>query len=100
MSAEQSAMNQPTASGLDGVVVARTALSDVDGELGRLVVRGHSIEELVEKSTFEDVCGLMWDGVLPAPSERASLRAALGRARREAFALLPSLGNALAFSNG
>jgi citrate synthase len=100
MSVEQSATDQPTASGLDGIVVARTALSDVDGEMGRLVIRGHSIEELVEKSTFEDVCGLMWNGVLPGVGERESLRAALGRARRDAFALLPSLGNALVFSDG
>ena len=100
MSAEQGAMNQVSASGLDGVVVANTMLSDVDGERGRLVVRGHSIEELVERATFEDVCGLMWNGVLPGAAERESLRAALGRARHDAFALLPSLGNAIAASEG
>ena len=35
-----------TASGLEGVVVADTRLSEVDGERGRLVVAGHDIEAL------------------------------------------------------
>ena len=34
-------------SGLDGVIVADTVMSEVDGEAGRLIVRGHAIEELV-----------------------------------------------------
>ena len=34
----------PKSSGLEGVVVADTELSEVDGEHGRLVLRGHSIE--------------------------------------------------------
>jgi citrate synthase len=39
-------MNE-SASGLDGLVVAETGLSDVDGESGRLVIRGHLVEDLV-----------------------------------------------------
>src|SRR5262249_52020605 len=85
----------PTASGLDNVVVAETALSDVDGENGRLVIAGHSVEELAEKATFEDVCGLLWNGTLPSGDQRETLRAALGQARQKAFSLLPSLGDAL-----
>ena len=92
-------MTTPSASGLDGVVVAETALSDVDGERGRLLIRGYPVEELVERATFEDVCGLMWNGSLPSIPEREALRAALAGARREAFALLPSLGNALSASD-
>ena len=92
-------MTTPSASGLDGVVVAETALSDVDGERGRLLIRGYPVEELVERATFEDVCGLMWNGSLPSIPEREALRAALANARREAFALLPSLGNALSASD-
>jgi citrate synthase len=52
-------MDAPQASGLDGVVVAETALSDVDGEHGRLIIRGYGVEELVEHATFEDACCLM-----------------------------------------
>ena len=32
-------------SGLDGIIVADTIMSEVDGEEGRLVVRGHALPE-------------------------------------------------------
>jgi len=67
--------------GLDGVVVADTRLSDVDGEQGRLTVAGYSLEQLVESHTFEAVVGLLGCGRTPALSEVAQLRAALGEAR-------------------
>ena len=93
-------MSTPTASGLDGVLVADTALSDVDGEQGRLVICGYPVEVLVEQATFEDVCALMWTGALPSPGDRERIRAALARARAEAFGLLPSLGGALDSPDG
>ena len=49
-------------SGLDGVVVADTVMSEVDGEAGRLVVRGHGLEELVASRGFEGVAALLWTG--------------------------------------
>ena len=82
--------------GLEGVVVANTELSDVDGERGRLVIRGHDVEELALHHDFESVCGLLWSGALPDAAAHAALRAALGWARVRAFARLPSLGDALA----
>jgi citrate synthase len=88
-------MHTPSASGLDGLIVAETGLSDVDGESGRLVIRGHSVEDLVEHATFEDVCGLLWTGTRPSATEREALRTALAAARLDAFALLRSLGSAL-----
>jgi citrate synthase len=68
--------------GLEGVVAAETVLSDVDGEAGRLVIRGRSLAELTGW-TFEEVIGLLWCGffdVLPADMSRA-----LGAARSEVF---------------
>ncbi len=88
-------MNTPTASGLDGVVVADTALSHVDGEHGRLIVRGYSVEALVERATFEEACALLWNGLWPSTHERDGVRAALAEARAEAFAMLASLSGAL-----
>ena len=93
-------MSSPSASGLDGIVVAETALSDVDGELGRLVIRGYSVEDLVERATFEDACGLMWNATFPSAGERDALRASLSEARQHAFALLTSLGGALDSTDG
>src|SRR5262249_48008019 len=89
------ATRPPTASGLDDVVAAETELSDVDGQAGRLIIRGHRVEDLVAGATFEDVCGLMWQGALPSASARERLRAALAQARDHAFGLIPSLGAAL-----
>ena len=54
-----------TTSGLEGVVVADTRLSEVDGERGRLVVAGHDIEQLAGARSFEEVTGLLWSGALP-----------------------------------
>ena len=85
----------PSASGLEGVEAARTALSDVDGERGRLVVAGHDVEELAARYGFEDVCALLWDGRLPERDARERLRGELGKARERAFAALPRLGSAL-----
>jgi citrate synthase len=51
--------------GLEGVVVARTELSDVNGQLGKLTVRGYDIEELAGHATFEEMAYLLWHGRLP-----------------------------------
>lgn len=41
--------------GLEGVVVAHTAISDVDGTAGRLTYRGRDIEEVVSGFAWEDL---------------------------------------------
>jgi len=87
------------ANGLEGVVVADTELSDVDGERGRLVIRGHDVEELALQHDFESACALLWSGELPDGAAHAALRGALGWARVRAFERLPSLGDALAAAN-
>ena len=51
--------------GLDGVVVTESNLSYIDGNKGILIYRGYSIEELSEKSNFEEVLYLLCYGKLP-----------------------------------
>ena len=46
-------MSEAKSSGLDGVVVADTAISDVDGERGRLVIAGADVEQLALSCDFE-----------------------------------------------
>jgi citrate synthase len=65
--------------GLEGVAVGATAISDVDGTLGKLIYRGIDIHELATQSTFEETAYLIWYGVLPTRAELAELTAALAR---------------------
>jgi citrate synthase len=83
--------------GLEGVVVAETVLSQVDGERGRLIVCGRDIEVLVQDMGFEGVCSLLWRG---HTGDRATLQNELGRARAEAWERLPDLGGALDVADG
>jgi citrate synthase len=62
------------AKGLEGVVVATTQLSKVDGIAGRLYYRGYSIDDLAEHATFEEVAYLLWFGHLPNRHELAQIR--------------------------
>ena len=93
-------MSGTSASGLEGVVVAETELSDVDGERGILTIRGHAVEDLVGRTSFEEVCGLLWHGVLPSPAARTDIELSLAQARHEAFERIPALGNAFLMSDG
>jgi citrate synthase len=78
-------------SGLDGVVVADTLMSEVDGEAGRLIVRGHAIEELAARTGFEGVAALLWTDFAQGGGEEAAVRQGFGAARVRAFAEVPKL---------
>ena len=51
--------------GLEGVIAARTRLSGIDGEEGRLWLGGFPVEELAPKARFEETVHLLWNGELP-----------------------------------
>ncbi len=72
----------PATSGLEGIVVARTELSDVDGQQGRLTIRGYDVEELAGRATFEEVAHLLWHGALPTLDELQALRGRLAGYRQ------------------
>ena len=69
-------------SGLDGIVAADTALSDVDGERGELVIAGYRVDDIAAHATFEEMTWLLWHGRLPEASELEQFRASLA-ARRD-----------------
>lgn len=79
--------------GLDDVVAAETVLSDVDGEAGRLIIRGHDLEELAGHVPFEDVAAMLWNGLVPGVPP--DLRAGFGEARERAFRYLSPLARDL-----
>src|SRR5690348_4240838 len=72
-------------SGLDDVVAAETILSDVDGQAGRLIIRGHSLDDLVTHSTYEDVLALLWEGLFKDSPSATDMLALLGQARQTVF---------------
>src|SRR5258708_31078780 len=75
-------------SGLEGVVAAETVLSHVDGEQGRLLVRGRDLETLVA-SGFEAAVALLGDGFAGADRQPAAVSTQLGAASTAAFEDLP-----------
>ncbi|HYM32360.1 MAG TPA: citrate synthase/methylcitrate synthase [Candidatus Cybelea sp.] len=77
--------------GLEDVVAAETVLSEVDGDHGRLVVRGHTLAELTRNFGFEGTAALLWDDFVAVPCDRASVAAGLGAARIAASAHVPKL---------
>jgi citrate synthase len=84
------------AGGLAGTVALDTELSHVDGEAGRLVLRGHAVEALGPRASLEAVAALLWDGT-PPDDRRAEreMQRAFATARVRAFERLPRLGGAL-----
>ncbi len=60
-------------SGLEGVVVAQTRLSAIDGEKGELIYGGYDIDDLARNATFEEVAFLLWNGRLPNKQELQEL---------------------------
>lgn len=55
--------------GLEGIYVATTEISLVDGENGRLFYRGYDIRDLEANGTFEETAYLLWYGHLPKKQE-------------------------------
>jgi len=60
--------------GLEGVIAARSALSFVDGQAGRLIYCGYDIHDLAAHSSFEEVAYLMWNGRLPTRAQLEELK--------------------------
>src|SRR5438552_18052349 len=80
--------------GLEDVVVATSSICFIDGERGILSYRGIDIHELAQKSSFEEVCFLLWEGRLPRLDELEETRASIARERaipRELLSLLATL---------
>src|SRR3989441_9543474 len=68
--------------GLEGVVAAETAVSEVDGANGRLIYRGgYLIEDLAPIATFEETAYLLWNGRLPETADLDALCRQMAAAR-------------------
>jgi len=67
--------------GLADVVAASTALSDIDGQAGRLFYRGYDINQLAGSATFEEIAYLLQRGSPPSRAELDRYRAEIAAGR-------------------
>jgi citrate synthase len=74
------------ANGLDDVIAAETVLSHVDGEAGRLILRGRDLEEVAGRVSYEEAVALLWVDLVPQRDR--DLARAVGRDRVRAHRLM------------
>jgi citrate synthase len=67
--------------GLRGVKIAQTRISDVDGDAGKLIYRGYLIQELASRASFEEVAYLLLFEKLPSQAELLDFKSSLSRER-------------------
>jgi citrate synthase len=80
---------RPSKGGLEGIVAATTAISKVEGMVGRLIYRGYDIHDLARNATFEEVMHLLWFGNLPNRTELAHLHNQLAAERTLPSSVMP-----------
>jgi citrate synthase len=74
-------MGEDLNQGLEGITVAETRLSDIDGESGELVIGGYPVDELATNATYEESVYLLFHGRLPTADELDAFRADLADRR-------------------
>jgi len=67
--------------GLRGVVIADTRISDVQGAAGKLIYRGYLIQDLANTASFEEVAYLLLFEKLPDAAELKAFKAQLAAER-------------------
>ncbi|HWL65859.1 MAG TPA: citrate/2-methylcitrate synthase, partial [Actinomycetota bacterium] len=80
--------------GLEGVVAAETAISDIDGQKGILSYVGFDIHDLADHATFEEVIYLLHHLELPSEQQLGDIRNQIASEREPnelAMDLLPHL---------
>lgn len=77
--------------GLRGVTVASTKISDVIGDQGKLIYRGFLAPDLASRASFEEIVHLLLFEKLPAKNELATLKQKLVAERHIPAALIEAL---------
>ena len=75
-------------SGLEGVIAAETVLSHTDGERGVVLVRGHTVQELIAGHGYEGAVALLWEDFAGTGLTRGGILQALAEGRQLAFSRL------------
>lgn len=67
--------------GLEGIVIAQTQKSKVQGDIGKLQYHGYNIMDLADKASFEEVIYLLWNNKLPNKAELEAFKQELAPER-------------------
>ncbi|MEN1967157.1 citrate synthase [Lentibacillus sp. N15] len=59
--------------GLEGVIAAETAISLLDTEQEKIIIRGYDLIDLSKRKTYADIVYLLLEGTLPSVEERLAL---------------------------
>lgn len=78
--------------GLEGIIVKESKICLIDVENSKIYYRGYDIEELADKSTFEETAYLLIYGQLPRASELEAFKERLASLRRPPEHVVKLLG--------
>ncbi|MFB6310614.1 MAG: citrate synthase [Salinirussus sp.] len=82
--------------GLEGITVAETRLSRIDGEAGTLTIAGYPVSELAPNANYEETLFLLFEDRLPDADELAAFQSALADRRGVSDEVLAVLERAAA----
>src|SRR5260370_30672330 len=77
-----SVINLQAPKGLEGVVATTSGICYIDGDQGVLAYRGYDIHDLADRSTFEEVCYLLWFGRFPNAGELKTVKQRMADERK------------------
>lgn len=77
--------------GLRGFKVATSRISDVNGDIGKIIYRGYLIQDLAQKSSFEEVVYLLLYEKMPNKEELKAFEARLAAERQLAPEFIDAL---------
>ena len=77
--------------GLRGVTVASTRISDVMGDIGKLIYRGYLVQDLAQRASFEEVAYLLLHEILPNKDQLQAFKADLADARHIPYEMITAL---------
>jgi citrate synthase len=90
-------MTEELKKGLEGVLVAESSLSYIDGDAGTLIYRGYAIDDLARNASYEEVVYLLWHGHLPDADELETFKSSMAEERHlddEVLRLIQDLADA------
>ncbi len=79
--------------GLRGIEIADTRISNIEGEIGKLIYRGYDILDLAKNSNFEETAYLLIHDSLPNKAQLSEFNAKLIDARQIPKQMQKNIGN-------